>query len=54
MPDEGQQGVRFIRSGAYKGRNIAIFTSGGDSQVCHCKFIVNIHNKFSIAYVFRF
>ncbi|XP_044734750.1 ATP-dependent 6-phosphofructokinase [Chrysoperla carnea] len=32
MPDDGQQGVRYIRTGAYKGKTLAIFTSGGDSQ----------------------
>jgi hypothetical protein len=30
---EGQTGHKFIGRGAHKGKGIAVFTSGGDSQV---------------------
>jgi hypothetical protein len=30
MPDEGKQ--KFIERGSHKGKGIAVFTSGGDSQ----------------------
>lgn len=29
-----QEGHKFIERGAHKGKGIAVFTSGGDSQVC--------------------
>lgn len=37
MPE--QKGNKFIERGAHKGKGIAVFTSGGDSQV----YIIKIH-----------
>lgn len=33
-----QQGAKFIERGAYKDKGIAVFTSGGDSQVIFLYF----------------
>lgn len=36
-----QSGHKFIERGAHKGKGIAVFTSGGDSQVSDKKLVFN-------------